>query len=75
MAANMTNVTCYVEVQDPTSQDYGITIATWPPKDKDRATILQGIANLYLGLNRPNDAQRFSQAVNQTPWTTSDDPK
>jgi hypothetical protein len=75
MIPNMNNVVCYVEVQDPTSADYGLTTATWPPNDKDRAGVLQAITTFYQSKGRLEDAQRFSQAINQTPWTKEDDPK
>lgn len=59
-------VTCYVEAV-PGKPDFGLTTITIQEKDPDRAEFLTKCREFFLSKNRPAEADRFYQAVSQTP--------
>ena len=64
----------YVNVLgQPTDDTYGETQITVPAKDKDRASFLTHCEQFFRNANRTADADKFHQAIKQTPQDPSDD--
>jgi hypothetical protein len=61
-----TQITVYVEAF-PEKPNFGDTTIPLPETDPDRAEYLESCENFFKGKNRPQDADKFHQAINQTP--------
>ena len=62
-------ITVYVEANNPGTETYGDTNRVIPEKDPDRREFLMSCRNFFNAADRPEDADKFYQAVKQTPST------
>jgi len=53
----------------PGAPDFGDTTITLPEVDEDRADFLMSCRNFFIDRQRPADAEKFYDAVAQTPST------
>jgi hypothetical protein len=66
-------ITVYVNAVNTTAADYGWTDIRIPPDDKDRAEFLANCEEFYKSKGRTADADKFHQAIKQTPLDPTDD--
>ena len=62
-------ITVYVEAVNPSAPNFGDTNIVIPETDPDRADFLMSCRTFFLDQERPADAQKFYDAVKQTPST------
>lgn len=63
-----TQITVYVQAL-PGDPNFGDTSITIPENDPDRAEFLETCEEFFIGKDRKQDADKFYQAVKQTPST------
>lgn len=62
-------ITVYVEANNPSTPTFGDTNIVIPETDNDRADFLMECREFFLTRDRKEDADKFYQAVSQTPST------
>lgn len=60
-------ITVYVEAVNPGTPTYGNTNIVVPEEDKDRSDFLMNCREFFIARGRQPDADKFYQAVSQTP--------
>lgn len=70
----MSELTVYVDAVSPeSSKQYGETSIVIPKDDTHRNGLLKCCQDFCTANGRPQDAEKFKQAIKQTPWDDADD--